>query len=67
MPLHYLSQGLGKQSQRYRILEATHSESYGSDLGCDTFVAAADTEMVKDQFGSTNILYPSVKCTRALT
>jgi hypothetical protein len=26
------------------------------NLGCDTFIAAADTEMVKDQFGLTNIL-----------
>jgi hypothetical protein len=37
------------------------------DLVCDTFVAAADTEMVTDKFGSTNILYPSVKCASALT
>ena len=30
MPSRYLSHGLGKQSQRYRILETRYSESYGS-------------------------------------
>ena len=37
------------------------------DLRCDTFIATADTEMVKDQFGSTNVLYPNMQCACALT
>jgi hypothetical protein len=30
MPSRYLSHGFGKQSQKYRILDTTYSENYGS-------------------------------------
>lgn len=67
MPSCYLSHGLGKTKPELQNPGDNALRKLRLDLVCDTFVAAADTEMVKDQFGSTSVLYPSVKCASAPT
>jgi hypothetical protein len=62
MSICYLAHGLAKLKPKIENPGGNAWRRLRLDLGCNAIAAAAeDREMVKNQVGSTNILYPSVR------
>ena len=60
--MHYLAHRLGKLKPKTDSPGGNTLRRLRFDLGCNGIVRGADTRMVKDHVGSTNTLYPSMKC-----